>query len=111
MYMGKKGNTELSLGYMVSGMVWYMESVVVSLCQKLKNMHCYVFFDSFFTSPKLLIKLSEMVIYATGTVRANRKHMPELFLATYCVQYLHAMLFLRNTLLYSLLKPLKPQTV
>ena len=63
--MGKKGSTELGLG----------ESVVVSLCQKLKNMPCYVFFDKFFTSSKLLMKLSEMGIYATGTVRANRKHI------------------------------------
>ena len=36
------------------------ESVVVSLCQKLKDMHCYVLFDNFFTSPKLLFRLSEM---------------------------------------------------
>ena len=61
----KKGTTELGLG-----------GPVISLCQKLKNTHCYVFFDNFFTSPKLLIKLLEMGIYAAGTVRANRKHIP-----------------------------------
>ena len=66
MYVGKKGNTELGLG----------ESVVLSLCQKLNDTYCYVFFDNYFTSPTLLVKLLEMGIYATGTVRANRKHMP-----------------------------------
>ena len=68
MYLGKKGNTEFGLG----------ESVVLSLCQKLKDTHCFVFFDNFFTSPELLVKLLEMGIYATGTVRAKRKNMPVL---------------------------------
>ena len=66
MYVGTKGNTELDLD----------ESVVLSLSQKLKDTYCYVFFDNYFTSPTLLVKLLEMGIYATGTVRANRKHMP-----------------------------------
>ena len=66
MHVGKKGNTELGLG----------ESAVLSLCQKLKDTYCYVFFDNYFTSPTLLVKLLEMGIYAAGTVRANRKHMP-----------------------------------
>ena len=49
MYLGKKGNTEFGLG----------ESVILSLCQKLKDTHCFVFFDNFFTSPALLVKLLE----------------------------------------------------
>ena len=61
MYLGKKGNTKFGLG----------ESVVLSLCQKLKDMHCFVFFDNSFTSPALLVKLLELGIYATGTVRDN----------------------------------------
>ena len=68
MYLGKKGNTEFGLG----------ESVVLSLCQKLKDTHCFVFFGNFFTSPALFVKLLEVGIYATGTVRANRKNMPVL---------------------------------
>ena len=68
MYLGKKGNTEFGLG----------ESVVLSLCQKLKDRHCFVFFDNFFTSPALLLKLLEMGIYMTGIVSANRKNMPVL---------------------------------
>ena len=64
-YLGKKGNTEFGLG----------ESVILSMCQKLKDTHCFVFFDNFFTSPALLVKLLEMGIYAIGTVRANRKNV------------------------------------
>ena len=44
MYLGKKGNTEFGLG----------ESVVLSLCQTLKDTHCFVFFDNIFTSPAYL---------------------------------------------------------
>ena len=66
MYLGKKSKTEFGLG----------ESVVLSLCENLKNSYCYVFFDNFFTSPNLMLKLFEDGIYATGTVRSNRKHMP-----------------------------------
>ena len=66
MYLREKGNTEFGLG----------ESVILSLCQKLKDTHCFVFFDNFFTSPPLLVKLLEMGIDATGTVKANRKNIP-----------------------------------
>ena len=66
MYLGKKGNTKFGLG----------ESVILSLYQKLKDTHCFVFFDNFFTSPALLVKLLEMGIYVTGTVRANQNNMP-----------------------------------
>ena len=68
MYLGKKGNTQFGLG----------ESVILSFCQKLKDTHCFVFSDNFFTSPALLVKLLEMGVYVTGTVRANRKKMPVL---------------------------------
>ena len=65
-YVRKKGNTELGLG----------ESVVLSLCQKLKDTYYYVFFDNYFTSPTLLVKPLEIGVYATGPLMANRKHMP-----------------------------------
>ena len=64
--------TCVKMGAMYS-FLW--ESGVVSLCQKLKNMCCYKFFDNFFTSSKLLIKLPEMGIYATEMVSAHRKQM------------------------------------
>ena len=68
MYLRKKGNTEFVLG----------ESVVLSLCQSLKDTNCYVYFDNFFTSPMLMAKLLENGIYGIGTVGANRKHIPTL---------------------------------
>ena len=68
MYLGKKSKTELGLG----------QSVVLSLCDNLKTVYYYVFFDNFFTSPNLMLKLFEDGIQATGTVRSNRKHMPTL---------------------------------
>ena len=64
----RKKKTEFGLG----------ESVILSLCQKLKDTHCFVFFDNFFTSPALLVKLLEMGIYATDTVRADRNNIPVL---------------------------------
>ena len=46
--------------------------------ENLKNSYCYMFFDNFFTSPNLMPKLFKDGIYATGTVRSNRKHRPTL---------------------------------
>jgi len=46
--------------------------------KELKNTNCYVFFDNFFTSPLLIAKLLGNGIYATETVRSNRKHMSTL---------------------------------
>ena len=65
-HLGKKSKTEFGPA----------ESVVLTLCKNLKNSYCYVFFDNFFTSPNLMLKLFEDGIYATGTIRSNRKHMP-----------------------------------
>ena len=68
MYLGKKGSTEFGLG----------ELLVLSLCECLKDTNCYVYFDNFFMSPTLMVKLLENGIYGIGTGRANRKHMPSL---------------------------------
>ena len=69
--------------YMNSICIWERNEIpnLVSLnlfffhCARSSNTHCFVFFDNFFTSPALLVKMLEMEIYATGTVRANRKNM------------------------------------
>ena len=55
MYSGKKFKKEFGLG----------ESVVLSLCKDLKGNYCYAFFDNFFRSPDLMLKLFEDGIYAT----------------------------------------------
>ena len=49
MYLGKKENTEFGLG----------ESVVLSLCDCLKDTNYYAYFDTFFASPTLMTKLLE----------------------------------------------------
>lgn len=61
MYLGKMVKIEFSL----------VESVVLSLSESLKN-----FFDNFFTSVKLILKLLENRIYGIETVKANWKCMP-----------------------------------
>ena len=62
-YLGKKENAEFGLD----------ESVLLSLCEDLKDANCYVCFDNFFRSPMLMAKLLENGIYGVGTVRTNRK--------------------------------------
>ena len=49
----------------------------MQLSKKLKGTFFTLFFDNFFNSPLLINKLFES-IYGIGTVRSNRKHMPEL---------------------------------
>ena len=68
MYLGKKTKTYFGLG----------KSVVLCLCENLKNSYCYVFFDNFFTILNLMLKLFEDGIYVTRTVRSNRKYMTTL---------------------------------
>ena len=53
MYLQKKRYTKFGLS----------ESVVLSLCECLKDTNCYVYFDNFFTSPTLMAKLLENGIY------------------------------------------------
>ena len=65
--------------------IWERKEIPNLVSVSLLFFHCArsskirtVFFHNFFTSPALLVKLLEMGIYATGTVRANRKNMPVL---------------------------------
>ena len=53
------------------------ESVVLSLCKTLSESFCHVYFDSFYTSPSLLLQLLDKGIHTIGTVRSNRKNMPK----------------------------------
>lgn len=63
MYLGKKAKTEFGLG----------ELVFLSLSENLENSHFYLFFDNFFTSPKLMLKLSENGIHGIGTIKKKSK--------------------------------------
>lgn len=51
------------------------EHVVLSLCGNLE-VNTEVYFDNFFTTTKLMEKLSEKHVLAAGTVRTNRKDIP-----------------------------------
>ena len=68
LYLGRKESTELNLG----------SSVVLDLCKTLKDTYCHVFFDNFFNSPLLIKMLHDNGIYGLGTVRTNRKNMPDM---------------------------------
>lgn len=68
LYRGRKESTEINLG----------ASVVLKLCEELKNTYCFVFFDNFFNGPLLIKRLHENGIYGLGTVRSDRKHMPQM---------------------------------
>ena len=68
LYQGRKATTELNLG----------KSVVLEFCKPLRDSYCYIFFDNYFNSPMLIQKLHEQGLYGLGTVRSNRKHLPEM---------------------------------
>ena len=68
LYLGKNELPEYGLG----------ESVVISLSKSLKDTHCTLYFDNYFSSPALVKELYEQGIYAIGTVRKDRKNMPTL---------------------------------
>ena len=66
-YCGKKkGSVEHGLG----------EAVVIQLTEKIKNLDCQIFIDNFFNTSSLQKKLLENRILSFGTMRMNRKHLP-----------------------------------
>ena len=68
-YVGKKTTgTEYDLS----------ESVVLQLTKSLVDSCCQIFFDSFYTSSRLVYRfLKERSIYTGGTVKKNRKSLPK----------------------------------
>jgi hypothetical protein len=67
-YEGKKGDrTEVGLGAIV----------VTSLTKKIQNHYHQVYFDNYFTSIDLLVKLLRNGIYSCGTFRKDRKGFPQ----------------------------------
>ena len=53
-------------------------SMVLKLCQALKDIYFYVFFDSFFNNPTLTQKLHDNALYDLGTARTNRINMRQM---------------------------------
>ena len=68
MHLGKKGNTEFGLG----------ESVILWLCESVKDTNCYPYYANFFTSATVIAKFLENCIYGRSTVRAKYKHVSSL---------------------------------
>ena len=50
--------------------------VVTKLCQSIAGHYHHVYCDNYFTSIPLLKQLLQMKIYASGTVRSNKKGLP-----------------------------------
>ena len=53
-------------------------SVVLELCQVLKDTYFHVFFNSFFNSPTLIQKWHDNGLYNLGTARSDRINMPQM---------------------------------
>ena len=68
LYKGRKMKRELNL----------VSSVVLDLCQVLKDTYCHLFYDNFFNSPTLIQKLHDNGQYDLGTARSNRINMPQM---------------------------------
>ena len=66
-YLGHGQNSPNGLGY----------DVVMKLCEQIRGKNHHVYFDNLFTSVPLLNDLMEHKIYACGTVRMNKKKLPE----------------------------------
>jgi hypothetical protein len=75
-YTGKKPDRATTQGILSS------EAIVIELMEPyLQNGHT-VFVDNWFTSPSLFLNLAERKTNAVGTVRVNRKNMPQQFKST-----------------------------
>ena len=69
-YLGRKQTPVFNLG------LW--EEVVLQLTKDFERSFCTVYFDNFFNNPKLIEKVCQKGLYGIGTVRANRKQMPQM---------------------------------
>ena len=63
--------------------------VVRELTAELRGKHHQLFFDSYFTSIPLLLALREDDLYGCGTVKANRKGLPQEFRFEICTELFH----------------------
>ena len=53
-------------------------SAALALTKSLEGTYCTIFFDNFFNSPSLIIKLFDKGLYGIGTARMDRKGMPKM---------------------------------
>ena len=66
-YLGKSQNSQNGLAY----------DVVSKLCESIAGHNHHLYCDNYFTSVPLLKELLQMKIYASGTVRYNKKGLPD----------------------------------
>ena len=66
-YLGRARKTPNGLGY----------DVVMKLCQDLIGKKHHVYFDNLFSSAPLMMDLLELGTYSCGTVRANKRNIPD----------------------------------
>lgn len=72
-YKGKKGNSEETKTY---GLGYAVVTALLRVCNYF-NKGFHVFTDNFFTSVPLVKKLYELKTFFTGTVRKNKKGLPD----------------------------------
>ena len=66
-YLGREINLPNGLGY----------DVVMTLCRDLVGEKHHVYFDNLFSSVPLMMDLMALGIYSCGTVRANKRNLPD----------------------------------
>ena len=66
-YLGKSQNSQHGLAY----------DVVTKLCESIAGHNHHVYCENYFTSVPLLKELLQMKIYASGTVRCNKRGLPD----------------------------------
>ena len=69
-YLVRKQTPEFNLGL--------GKEVVLQLTKDLERSFCTVYFDNFFSCPKLIEKLFQKGFYGIGTVQSNKKEMPKM---------------------------------
>ena len=67
-YLDKKKRREENLG----------SSVTLPLTECLEHTYCTIFYENFFNSPSLIIKLFDKGLYRIGTARMDRKGMSKM---------------------------------
>ena len=66
-YLGKSQNSQHGLAYYV----------VTKFCESIAGHNHHLYCDNYFTSVPLLKELLQMKIYASGTVRCNKRSLPD----------------------------------
>jgi len=69
---------ELDQGKQYKKSKGYTCDLVLGLVEEYKNEGYYLYFDSWYSSPELIMKLKEIGIASTGAVKRTRKELPSI---------------------------------